>query len=141
MPRMRDDSLPPPDEHGVIDLRHSKGRLSQGTLRQPIVKAPTHNAEIERIRKAVRNLGGHLWVLHQSGRLHGSAGIPDLIVALPCRNEDHWYTWRTCFLEVKVGKDKLSPAQEQFIRVMRDCGQTVLVGGLDELLAWWEGAR
>lgn len=87
----------------------------------------THKTEIEAIRKLVESFGGACYVTHQSGRLHGSAGVPDLILFS-----------RDCmtFFEVKVGKDKLSVDQSHFAWRCEGAYIDHLVGGLAEAEAW-----
>ena len=90
----------------------------------------THKREIEAIRRYVSLVGGVCNVLHQAGRLRGSAGIPDLYLQFPRARRSLW-------LEVKVGRDKLSPAQKAFLQREEDCGGVVIVGGLEEVELWW----
>ena len=87
----------------------------------------SHKTEIEAIRRYVEMVGGACYVLHQSGRLHGSAGIPDLYILMPHRM-GVWF-------EVKVGPDNLSAAQKRFAELARKAGDLVEVGGLDEVVA------
>ena len=70
----------------------------------------THKAQVQEIRKLLDLAGGECYVCAQSQRLYGSAGIPDLIIFWPdAKGRSHM-----AFVEVKVGKDKLSPAQKAF---------------------------
>ena len=87
----------------------------------------SHKTEIQAIRKYVACFGGTVNVLHQSGKLRGSAGIPDLYIQIPRFKKAFWF-------EVKVGRDKLSPAQEAFIEREDACGAKVYVGDLDTLI-------
>ena len=93
--------------------------------RPSIHVAGSHKGCIQAIKKCVAAFGGTVNVLHQSGKLAGSAGIPDLYIQIP---RFKWAFW----FEVKVGKDKLRPAQEAFIEREDACGATVHVGDLDE---------
>ena len=89
----------------------------------------SHKSEIQAIKKYVACLGGTVNVLHQSGRLSGSAGIPDIYVQMPRLQRAFWF-------EVKVGRDKLRPAQEAFIEREATCGRRVIVGNLDTLIQY-----
>ncbi len=101
-----------------------------------------HKLEIEAIRKFITVLGGTCNVLHQSGRLRGSAGIPDLYIQLPEIRLSYWH-------EVKVGTDVMSKAQAEFLQREFKCRNglnTVAYGGLqatcDMIKSWrpqfWE---
>ena len=92
----------------------------------------THKSEVQAIRKLIDIYGGAAYVLHQSSRLHGSAGLPDMFCML-----DHRAFW----IEVKVGADKLRVAQSAFIEHSHQCGQVVLVGGLELVKKWIETWR
>ncbi len=100
-------------------------------------KKQTHKGEIQAIRKLVHSLGGFVNVTHQSGIIHGSAGVPDLYVQIPAGRAPFLPDGGTFWFEVKVGKDKLRPAQEEFIARQGRCfGRfpvLVLVGDLDAL--------
>jgi len=89
----------------------------------------SHKSELEDGRKLVASLGGTLNVTHQSGRLRGSAGIPDTIVQMGGKP--------TFFWEVKVGKDDLRPAQLDFLTRELDAVPPIdiVVGGVDALIA------
>ncbi len=96
----------------------------------------SHKEEVQGIRQGLAAIGGTVWVTHQGsgprragGRrgLWGSSGIPDLI----CRWRDKFF-----FIEVKVGKDRLRPAQAEFIEAARECGVDVVVGGMTDVLAY-----
>lgn len=103
---------------------------------KPMMGARTHKTEVEAIRQAVGYLGGVVNVTSQGHRLRGSAGIPDLYVQLTRK------PWLESFwVEVKVGKDKLSPAQRAFVAREEAAGGTVVVGGLEDVLAWIERQR
>lgn len=107
-----------------------------------MVSEMDHKAAMEGVRKLV-NCVGTANVLSQSGRLHGSAGIPDVycqvwtercpalqsmweqahsaVRVLPPIMCDFW-------VEVKVGDDKLSPGQKEFKRRADACHRIVIVG-------------
>ena len=87
-----------------------------------------HKSTIQAIKKYVAAFGGTVNVLHQSGKLAGSAGIPDLYIQLPRHKRAFWF-------EVKVGKDKLSEAQVAFFNREYDCGLWPWCGDLDALIA------
>lgn len=93
------------------------------------VKQRTHKTEVEAIRKLVTALGGRCNVLCQGRRLYGSAGIPDLYCQLPREGMSFW-------VEVKVGRDRLSDPQAAFARAETDSGGRVLVGGLEDVAAY-----
>lgn len=83
-----------------------------------------HNNAVQSVREFIGLVHGHAFVLHQGTRLHGSAGISDIcFVARDAAGE-----WRFAWLEVKVGRDKLSPAQVAFRAVMELAGIPVIVG-------------
>ena len=93
-----------------------------------------HKDTVETIRKFITLLGGTCNVLHQVGRLRGSAGIPDLFIQVEAANLSYWH-------EVKVGKDTLSPAQGAFLEREERCGGLMAVGGLDATCRLIEGQR
>ena len=89
-----------------------------------------HKPEMEAVRSLVEMVpGGRCWVLSQSGRLYGSAGIPDVFCVV--NGQAFW-------VEVKVGKDTLSAAQEEFRRVSELADVPVIVGGVQEVLTFLE---
>lgn len=89
----------------------------------------SHKSEVEAIRKTVGLLGGTCNVLHQVGRLCGSAGIPDLYIQLPRHELAFW-------MEVKVGRDVRRPQQRMFMEREARCARHVVVGGLEALAAY-----
>jgi len=91
-----------------------------------------HNDAIEAARTWIRAIGGHVWVTHQSGRLAGSAGIPDLCFVAP----DPDGVWRFAFLAIKVGRDRLSPAQIGFRESVARAGIHVVVGTVGDAIDW-----
>jgi len=74
-----------------------------------MVNGMTHKKQIQEIRRLIEMVGGRCYVTSQVGRLYGSAGIPDLICFAPARGVQWVF-----FVEVKVGRDKLSDAQRAF---------------------------
>lgn len=83
------------------------------------MKKDTHKGQVHEIRRLVEMLGGRAYVLSQSGRLYGSAGLPDIW----CILNGHAF-----WVEVKVGKDKLKPAQKLFKADSESAGVPVVVG-------------
>ena len=107
-----------------------KGELQQGQWRP---EPRTHKVEVEAIRRAVGLMGGACNVLSQGHRLRGSAGIPDMYVQFPER------PYQCAFwVEVKVGKDKLRPAQVAFKAREEQAGGVVIVGDLAVVLEYVE---
>jgi len=102
-------------------------------------RGDAHKREIAAVVRLVRMLGGEANVLHQVGRVRGSAGVPDLYLQLPRRGPN---PARACWLEVKVGRDRLSEAQKAFLRRSADAvGDPVIVGDLETLLQWLDATR
>ena len=95
------------------------------------MRPDTHTGQVEEVRRLVALKGGRCWVTSQGHRLRGSAGIPDLYVVAP-----HGVTHevRAVWMEVKVGKDRLRPAQEEFIRTVQKAGRLVVVGRCKDLM-------
>ena len=91
-----------------------------------------HDAAAQAAMSAIRAIGGHPFLFSQSGRLFGSAGIPDIVFVAP----DVKGVWRFAFLEIKVGRDKLSPAQKAFRFVMERAGIHVVVGTVGDATDW-----
>ena len=89
----------------------------------------THKAALEAVRLFCRRTGGVCYVLHQVGRLRGSAGLPDCYCLWPRLGVSAW-------VEVKPPGAKPTNAQMAFAHAARDCGQTVLCGGASELYDW-----
>lgn len=89
----------------------------------------SHKSTIEAIRQYCELMGGVCNVLHQSGRVRGSAGVPDLYLQFPRLR-------RPCafWMEVKVGRDALREAQAAFALREDRCGGEVLTGDLDALI-------
>ena len=98
------------------------------------MKRGAHKSEIMAIRRLVEALGGVCNVLHQSGRVRGSAGVPDLYVQMP--GAVQWAMPATrirpfgLWIEVKVGRDRLSPAQRAFGDRELSAGREWICGGL-----------
>jgi hypothetical protein len=100
-----------------------------------------HKQAVEGVRKLVTLKGGKCWVLAQSGRLYGSAGIPDIFctIKLPKRG---WAdkVWRSFWVEVKVGRDRQKPAQLEFAEASGSAGIPVIVGTSLEVERYLEHA-
>jgi len=104
----------------------------------------SHKTTIEAVCDYIRLQGGKCWKTSQVGRLYGSAGIPDVIAAIciPDRLiKMNPVRWQMLFVEVKVGEDKLSPAQQGFRDIAELCGVPVIVGGLDDVLPYVENLK
>ena len=94
----------------------------------------THKTEIEAIRNTLEAIGAEVFVLHQSGRLFGSAGIPDLYIRFGHRSmaKRPFRLW----WEVKVGRDRLRDAQTRFIDgELADCENDAVHAGWGDLAA------
>ncbi len=90
-----------------------------------------HGREIEKARKMCKRVGATLNVLHQVGKLRGSAGIPDCYIQWPGRAAVWW--------ECKCGRDTLSPAQTAFGSREAGSGKPhVLVGDAGTVADWIE---
>jgi hypothetical protein len=58
------------------------------------------------------------WVYYHTWRsIHSPAGFPDLVLVKPPK---------IIFLELKTGKNKLSPAQAEWLELLTQCGLTAL---------------
>jgi len=88
----------------------------------------THKQQIEEVRRLIEMVGGRCYVTSQVGRLYGSAGIPDLICFAPARGVQWVF-----FVEVKVGRDKLSWAQEEFQFQCREAHVPYVVGRVGDV--------
>lgn len=91
----------------------------------------THKMELEAIRKAARLYGGIAYVTHQSGRIRGSAGVPDLFILLVGDGYTVSLWW-----EVKTRGDRLRPAQEQFLSNVTAASGYAACGTFDDFLAY-----
>ena len=89
----------------------------------------THKGQVAEIRKLVSLLGGQCWTTHQSGRIAGSAGIPDMYVII-----GQLAFW----VEVKVGRDKLRASQAHFKTWCKLAGVPVVVGRACDVADWLE---
>lgn len=129
-----------------------------------------HKQAVEGVRRLIAALGGACYVMHQGfggGRkrvgLWGSAGIPDLHCFVPVENSI--LGPRVCgqgylpeeaaamvvggqkqlafWVEVKVGKDRLRPAQSVFKGLAEQAGGVVIVGTAADVVAFLglEGKR
>jgi len=76
-----------------------------------------HKQIIEDARAVMLVAGGQLFVLHQSGRVFGSAGVPDCLWFAPSRFPQASPIWRFGFFEAKSQGDKLRLAQLAFRRL------------------------
>jgi hypothetical protein len=100
--------------------------LSRRTpLRPPCPRR--HKAAVAGIRRLITMLRGHAWTLHQSGRVQGSAGLPDMFAVVGTR---------AFWIEVKTGNDKLRPEQQNFIARVEACGMSVVVGSERDVAAF-----
>ena len=95
------------------------------------MSSDTHKGQVAEIRRLVELLGGRCWTLHQVGRLRGSAGLPDMCAVV--RGRAFW-------IEVKVGRDKLRPAQAEFKAAWDAAGVPVVVGRASDVADWLETA-
>lgn len=121
----------------ISDIRKPtlwRRRPSHRSPKPPLcIPKKTHKREVQAIRELIRLYGGVAYLLHQSSRLHGSAGLPDMF----CMLDDHAF-----WIEVKASpRDYLRTAQSAFIERAHQCGQTVIVGGLDHVKKWIETWR
>jgi len=135
MPRMSAEALRLAgyEVRGNVAVPATAGRAGTvaGRAQQPRRRGGSHKAEVEAIRRFVRAHGGECYVLHQVGRLRGSAGLPDLFLMFPALGLATWF-------EVKVGRDRLSTHQWGFIEQAARCGVGVLVGDVEVLIGWYE---
>ena len=87
------------------------------------------------IRQALEYHGCRVWstsAKRQRGPSGVSPGVPDLYVVDPIMK-------RSCFMEVKTPKGRLSPAQRDFRAVALAAGQTCLVvRSVDDAVGWAE---
>ena len=88
-----------------------------------------HGSIIEATRKFVEMLHGYMWVLHQSGRLYGSAGIPDTWIVAPNSAGKMVGFW----FEAKTEEDKMRPAQIAFKATCAEAGVAVVVGRVGDV--------
>jgi len=79
----------------------------------------SHKQAVTEIRRYIAAIGGYSWLLPQSQRLYGSKGLPDMYCIVA--NRAFW-------IEIKVGKDKLRPAQAAFKLAAEKAGVPVVVG-------------
>lgn len=98
-----------------------------------------HAATLKAVYNLVAITGGKAWVtaqgagvMRRGGRapLRCTPGIPDLFIMYPSRPEPFAF-----WCEIKAGKDKLRPAQVEFNVAAEQCNISVVVGGVDEVLA------
>ena len=79
----------------------------------------SHKDAVECVRDLIHMIGGHSALMPQSARLYGDAGVPDLYCMV---------NGRAFWVEVKVGKDKLSLEQAAFKILSDTCTVPVVVG-------------
>lgn len=89
----------------------------------------THKGQVQIIRRLIADLGGRCYVTHQVGRVYGSKGLPDMHCIV--RGLAFW-------LEVKVGRDKLSKEQAEFKALSEAAGVPVVVGRACDVVDWLE---
>ena len=92
-----------------------------------MINRDTHKGQVQEIKRLLEFKGGWVWALAQAARLYGSAGLPDMF----CIYKD-----RAFWVEVKVGRDKLSPAQVSFKAASEAAGIPVIVGRAGEVADW-----
>jgi hypothetical protein len=85
----------------------------------------THKSAIQAVRDLMKMIHGRSWVLHQSGRVQGSPGIPDMYCIAPAASGKRWWAF---WVEVKVARDKLSADQVAFLEENKRLGIPVIVG-------------
>ena len=85
-----------------------------------------HSTAIQSVKELATLAGGHAFTMHQVGRVFGDAGIPDMCVVL--RANGGRGPWAFAWVEIKVGRDQLRPAQIAFRAVMALAGVRVIVG-------------
>ena len=112
------------------DMEGNKGK----TMRA--IRAPSHKSEIRRLVELGKCLSARVNVLPQAQRLQGTAGIPDCyvqIVRWRLHNGKDQNSSLRFWVEVKVGRDKLSTAQQAFKAHEEACGGIVIVGGIADV--------
>ncbi len=87
-------------------------KVSSKEMEKPVVI--TEKELREQIRDLCKVLGYHFYFTWTS--LHSPRGFPDLVLANPEKR-------RVIFAELKSDKGKLSPAQEEWLKTLADCGQ------------------
>ncbi len=115
-------------------------RKADAPRRSGIYTRPTHESEVEAIRKLITALGGRFNLFSQGHRLHGSAGIPDAYChgafRMPVPGGVHIMRLRF-WVEVKAGRDKLRTHQMAFKDTEEECEGKVVVGGIDEVIGYF----
>lgn len=93
-------------------------------------KAPvkSHKQAITEIKDFISKQGGKPYVLHQVGKVYGSAGIPDMCAFVPV-NGNMRFMW----IEVKVGDDTLSLEQKGFIEYATMADIPYVVGDVNDV--------
>lgn len=91
----------------------------------------THAGQVREVCKFVRmQRAGFAWKTHQSGKVRGDKGLPDVFCIVPV---GAMAEPRAFWVEVKVGRDKLSPEQIDFKRVSEAAGIPVVVGRVGDV--------
>lgn len=138
----------------------SRGRCAcLATYARPKRVRATHKQAVEGVRRLIKSLGGAAYLTHQSGRVRGAPGIPDVVgcfvpihrlptesrmrfkIALgPIGHRRHYITDIRFAVEVKIGRDKLSHAQADYIQraaMAEPCG--IVIVGTALTVAQWLG--
>lgn len=97
------------------------------------MRRSSHKATLEAVRKLINAVGGTCNVLHQVGRLRGSAGIPDLYAQF---HDGRWCHPQSFWVEIKPSGAKLTAAQKAFKEREEGTYGRVLVGGLHEVMEY-----
>ena len=88
-------------------------------------RTDTHKGQVREVARFVNALpAGCAWTLHQTGKLRGSAGIPDIYCVV---------AGRAFWVEVKVGRDKLRESQREFKLRSDIAGVPVVVGRVGDV--------
>lgn len=88
----------------------------------------THKKEVERIREAITDMGGSVYVTDQGRKKQGSAGIPDLMAFVPiCGN------MRFIWIDAKVGDDSIRKSQHTFFEHCESAGIPWVAGNVDDV--------
>ena len=90
----------------------------------------THKGQVEEVCQFVRmQRDGSAWKTHQSGRVQGTAGLPDIFCTVGMR---------AFWVEVKVGKDRLRDSQREFKCLSGIAGVPVVVGRVGDVADFLE---
>ena len=85
----------------------SKNNMTAADFVAQQAKRRTHKQEAEGIRHLAVLHGWKAYLLHQSGRIHGSGGVPDIFL-ISSPGDMLWW-------EVKTVSSKLLPSQDDFL--------------------------